>query len=169
MVLAAGIDLGVQGALCVIDTDTRRIVSLWDMPTYQKKRGKGMRSLIDAHKLCHYIQTFADIGVVLVTIEEPGFRQGQKGSGTVGFGAGLVVMGVIAADPPIRYEMAAPSAWKASLRLTGPKSYSVRRAQEIWPAQENWFVGPMGGGLDGRAEAALICEYGIGRHLGLRR
>lgn len=169
MILSAGIDLGLDGAMAVEDIDSRRLTHLWDMPTFKKKKGRGERRVVDAPPLFRMLQTFADIGVVLVTIEEPGWRQGQQGAGTVGYGAGLVIMGCVATDPPLRYEMAAPSAWKASMRLSSLKSHAVRRAQEVFPAQSNWFIGPNGGMLDGRAEAALICEYGIGRHLGIRR
>ncbi len=169
MTLAAGIDLGINGALAVVECETRRLTHLWDMPTFEKKRGRGIRHVIDAERLRQYLQCFADIGVQLVTIEEPGYRQGQKGSGTVGYGAGLVVMGVISADPPMRIEMVAANAWKAAMRLSGPKSYSMRRAREVFPGQATWFAGPRGGEMDGRAEAALIAEYGIGRHLGIRR
>lgn len=169
MTLAAGVDLGLDGALAVVECETRRLMHLWDMPTLVKKRGKGERRVIDIIQLRNFLQCFANIGVLLVTIEEPGFRQGQKGSGTVGFGAGLVVMGVVAADPPMRYEMASPGAWKSSLRLAGPKSYSTQRAREVFPQAAASFSGPRGGEKDGRAEAALICEYGISRFLGIRR
>lgn len=169
MTLAAGIDLGLDGAIAIVDAETRQVTHLWDMPTFTKKKGRGMRRVMDAPRLHTYIQALANMGVLLITVEEPGWRQGQAGAGTVGWGAGLTVAFCIAADPPVRYEMAAPSVWKASLRLTGPKLASVRRAQEVFPSQAAWFTGPNGGSLDGRAEAALICEYGINRHLGIRR
>jgi hypothetical protein len=167
MTLACGIDLGIDGALAVVDCEARRLTHLWDMPVYEKKRGKGMRRVIDPRKLYEYIQTLVDIGTVLFTIEEPGYRGGQMGSGTVGWGAGLVVMAVVSCGG--RYEMAAPNAWKANLRVHGPKSVSTRRAKEIFPVSATWFQGPRGGEKDGRAEAALIAEYGIVRHLGIRR
>lgn len=169
MTLCAGIDLGKHGALAVVESSGRRLWHLWDMPTFEKRQGKGTRTVIDPQKLQGYIQGLANIGVKLVTIEAPWFKGGQQGQGAIGWGAGLVVMACIAADPPIRYEMAAANAWKSSLKVSGPKSYSIRRAQELFPANKSWFEGPRGGAMDGRAEAALICEYGIRRHLGEQR
>lgn len=169
MTFVAGIDLGLDGALSVIEAETRKLWLVWDMPTFTTKRGRGERRVIDARELARYFQAFADMGVSLIAIEEPGYRQGQVGAGTVGLGAGLTIMGAIMADPPMRYEMVSPNAWKSTMKLTANKRYSVRMAEAMWPAQASWFKGPNGGALDGRAESALLAEYGIRRFLGLRR
>lgn len=163
--LAAGIDLGLDGALAVVEAETRKLTHLWDMPTLTIRRGKGERRAIDIRGLSQFLQTFADIGVTLVAIEEPGYRQGQRGSGTVGFGAGLTVMGCVMADPPMRYEIVSANAWKSSMKLTSNKAYSIRMAETMWPVQASWFHGPKGAALDGRAEAALLAEFGIRRFL----
>jgi hypothetical protein len=161
-----GIDLGLHGAIVAIEAEPATILFAWDMPTWKSEVGKKLRDKIDPHELFTSIQSLADIGTALVVIEEPGFRRGQRGGGTVGIGAGFVVMACVACS--LRYEIVNPGGWKASMKMPRDKKAAPKRATELFPASAHLFRGARGGALDGRADAAVIAKFGAARFLGIR-
>lgn len=167
MTIVSGVDPGLDGAISAVDLLAQRVLWVEDMPTLIKAVGKKERRTIDLHRLQQYLQALADIGCELVTLEEPGYRRGQKGGGTVGFGYGLLLMGCFMVDPALRTETAGSGGWKASMKVTSNKETSMRRVGGLFPDQAGLFYGPKKGPKDGRAEAVLIGLYGAQRHLGI--
>ncbi len=165
MTIVSGVDPGLDGAISAVDLSAQRVLWVHDMPTLTKAVGKKERRTIDLETLRVYLQTLADIGCELVTLEEPGYRRGQKGGGTIGFGYGLLLMGCFMVDPPLRTETAGSGGWKASMKVTANKETSMRRVSGIFPDQAGLFYGPLGGKKDGRAESVLIGLYGAQKWL----
>lgn len=168
MTLVAGVDLGLSGAIAGVEAEERRLLFVWDMPTYEVKVGKKLRGRIDLHKLLECMQTLADLGCALAAVEQPGYRKGNMGAGTVGYGFGLVHMALFATQPPIRTEIIASGAWKAALRVPAAKEGAVQRATAIFPNEARKFYGSRGGIQDGRAEAAMLALFGAQRFLNIR-
>ncbi len=168
MTIVAGIDLGLDGAIAAINAEERKILWIADMPTLEIAVGKRARRSIDVHRLLNLIQSLSDTGCELAVVEQPGYRPGQKGAGTVGVGYGLVIMGCFAVDPVVRTEVVNPAAWKASMKLPAAKAAAVKRAVTLFPASAHLFYGPKNGPLDGRAESALLGLFGCQRFLGIR-
>ena len=63
----------------------------------------------------------------------------------------------------LRCRRVTPAVWKRNLGLSKDKGASRRLACELWPAQSAMFARVKD---DGRAEAALIAEYGRRQELG---
>jgi hypothetical protein len=166
--IVAGIDLGLSGAITAIHAEERRILWIEDMPTLEIAVGRKARRSIDVHRLLNLIQSLSDTGCELAVVEQPGYRPGQKGAGTVGQGFGMVLMGCFAVDPVVRTEIVSPAGWKASLRVPAAKAAAVKRAVALFPASAHLFYGPKNGPLDGRAESALLGLFGCQRFLGIR-
>jgi hypothetical protein len=165
--IVSGVDPGLDGAISAVDLQAQRVLWVEDMPTLTKSVGKKNRRTIDLHRLRLCLQTLADIGCELVTLEEPGYRQGQKGAGTVGQGYGLLLMGCFMVDPALRTETAGSGGWKASMKVSSNKETSMRRVGGLFPEQASLFYGPLGGAKDGRAEAVLMALYGAQKWLGI--
>lgn len=168
--LVAGIDLGKLGAIGVVNTDDMTVHAVWAMPLIPTMTGaKKNRTEIDVRPLFQMLQTLADIGVVLVTCEAPGYRPGQSGAGTVGLGWGYIRMGCHVTDPGLRLEKVQANAWKAGMKVPTVKDAATKYAANMFPAAQGQFYGPRGGVLDGKAEAVLIAVFGARRFLGIRK
>lgn len=167
MTIVSGVDPGLDGAISAVDLLTQRVLWVDDMPTLERKVGKKNRREIDLHRLRLILQTLTDIGCELVTLEEPGYRQGQVGAGKVGLGYGMLLMGCFMTDPALRTETASASGWKASMKVSADKKTSMRRVGGLFPEQASLFYGPLGGKKDGRAEAVLMALYGAQKWLGI--
>jgi len=166
--IVAGIDLGLHGAITAINAEERRILWIEDMPTLEVVVGRKTRRSIDVHRLLNLLQSLSDTGCVLAVVEQPGYRPGQMGAGTVGQGFGMILMGCFAVDPAVRTEVVSASGWKASLKIPAAKAAAVKRAVALFPASAHLFYGPKNGPLDGRAESALLGLFGAQRYLGIR-
>ena len=71
----------------------------------------------------------------------------------LGYGALLGALGAL----HIRTHHVTPNMWKKAYRLNADKNASRQRASELWPSDANRFQRVKD---DGRAEAALIANYG---------
>lgn len=157
-----GIDPGLQGAIAALYPSGQ--LAIYDTPTTVVKGSKrgylvgDMRSALEA--ACG--GSPAATGDVFAVVEEPSaapglnsFRSGLAQGTGVGLWQGLLVgLGV-------PYELVLPQKWKRPLGLIGQdKGGSVALAQRLFPALAGEFRGPRGGAKDGRAEAALLAEWG---------
>src|SRR5688572_22190212 len=95
--LVLGIDPGANGAFVVVDSETRRIVSVRNMPTWHQLVGKTNRKRIDAIELAAMLETYAIMGVDFICMEAVGGRGKQPGSAgfVFGYGVGMVYMAAI--------------------------------------------------------------------------
>lgn len=149
-----GIDPGGRGALALLQDG--RLSDVMDMPVFEVSRGKGVKRELDVHGLVFLMRTWAPD---VVWFEQVGGMEGDSPSSAFNFGriagaAEAIVKGMSGA----RFEFVAPHVWKKAMKLTGKgKDDSRARACALWPGMAQHFRRKMD---DGRAEAALLAEYG---------
>lgn len=163
--LILGIDPGAQGAFVVVDSDTRRIVSVRNMPIWHQLVGKTNRKRVDAIELAQMVETYKLMGVDFVCMEAVGGRGKQPGSAgfVFGYGVGLVYMALVMVQLPI--DTIPPHTWKAFMRVPGKgkaeDSAIIQRANELFPNDREKFQGPKGGKQVDVAEAAMLALFAI--------
>lgn len=161
--LIMGVDPGLNGAICVMDTRDLSIVDMIPMPITRvasKSKSSGFIHHIDSHKIASEIDAYAPFTAMAI-IEEPHAMPGQGLSSTFRFGKFCgQVQGVIAGHyiPTIP---ANPSVWKSALGLSWSKDLSFKAAKHYFPKYE--WLWPLKKD-DGKCEAALLCIYAH-RHL----
>ena len=105
--------------------------------------------------LADALEDVTDLAVAWV--EDVHSMPGQGVASTFKFGRSVgVVEGALSAlGIPIRW--VSPAKWKKAMGLPADKGAARRRAIELWPDHAHLFARVKD---DGRAEAALIAEYG---------
>lgn len=156
--IVAGIDPGKTGALAIIYPDGN--VHFFDVPLIDIK-GKSVPAWSEWNKTWCSALDFA--GVDLVTIEEVtagqnGIKQGVQSMFNFGRALGFahgIAMG-ITPRPVVR--TVPPSVWKPKYGLThAGKGASREKCRTLYPKSEPFLTRVKD---DGRAEAALIADYG---------
>lgn len=149
-----GIDPGLSGAIAW--RDGAGIEDIADMPTFQITRNAKNKRDIDAAGLVEIMEKAAGHGAHAF-IEQVGAMPGQGSSSMFAFGKGFgIVIGVVAAlHIPVTF--VPPQTWKKALGVPAGKDGARARASQLLPdAAHYWPLVKH----DGRAEAALIAEYG---------
>lgn len=147
-----GIDPGAKGAI-VLFGDTLAILAIWDMPTVMVK-GKVR---VDAAAVGHILREAAPDEAFM---ERVGAMPGQGVASMFAFGmaTGIVLGALAALEIPVT--LLTPTEWKGALRVPKDKGAARARASQLLPSYaDRWPMNKH----DGRAEAALIGLYGIGR------
>lgn len=152
-----GIDPGAQGAFALMDMDGA-LHGVTDMPLRQERVGRKLRDRVDALATVKLLAAMFP-HIRLIGIEQVGPSVSPSGSFSFGRALGIVEGALAAEFPDVKPEYVAPQKWKAYYGLKADKAEAVRVARQLFPGQADWFVGPRGGLLDGRAEAALIARY----------
>jgi len=154
-----GIDPGLTGALCALDADGR-ILSLVDTPTLQvgTKREYDLAQMArTVHSLCSG-QFLNPIEFrVALELTGPMPRQGVVSMWRMGFGVGVWEGLLAALSLPV--ERVRPQRWQGVMLdgLPRGKDAARYRAQSLWPDHAERFSLKK---HDGRADAALIAEWG---------
>lgn len=142
--MIVGVDPGRNGAIAVLDTDSRRVIC-HDMPS----------TTLGLHDLIASLPSIKHAAV-----ERPFYpaHVGTKSVATMAFNYG-VLLGALAwrSIPVIEV---APARWKKSLNLSSSKAASREQASRIFPDDAHQWKRVRD---DGRAEAALIAWWGIGK------
>jgi crossover junction endodeoxyribonuclease RuvC len=153
MKLVLGIDIGLSGALALLDNDGT-LLSVEDMPCL--KDGPAGRRAVNAPLLAQIVfASHADHAFV----ESVNARPGEGPTGAFAFGrARGVIEGVLAAAG-LPCGFLTPSTWKRAVGLTlaskdAARSEVIRR----YPAKSDLFKHKCD---DGRAEAVLIAIAGL--------
>lgn len=172
MTLVGAIDPGSNGAAAIYDTETRRLVSVEDLPFWFQSVGKKKRQRLDPIGLVELFDMFKFLGVDLVILEAVGGRPRQSAAAGFVFGytVGLVYMACITRKIPI--ETVPPQHWKKMMKVPGKKGAGDKaakkqadadiknRVQEIFPDQQEMFYTPRGAYRMDRADAALLAKFG---------
>ncbi|MEE9366953.1 MAG: hypothetical protein V3W44_09725 [Dehalococcoidales bacterium] len=151
-----GIDPGLRGAAVAI-TDSGSLIDYLDTPTYG-----GKYCLEDLYGGLEWLITRELMfGPPTAYIERQGTRPRQscQSAFTTGYGYGLWIMALAALE--VSTVQMQPATWCKVMRPGGlrkGKASSITNAQRLFPSLE--LAGPKGGAKDGRADAALIAEYG---------
>lgn len=159
-----GIDPGGNGAFCVFNDETKRIVTVEDMPIWHQAVGKRKRKRIDAIRLAEMFDTYEMMGVELVVMEAVGGRTGQGAAAgfVFGYGVGMIYMACLYSK--LILETIPPASWKKIMNVPGKTkaddSAIIARADELFPHDREWFRGERGGKKVDRAEAAMLAKFG---------
>jgi hypothetical protein len=150
----AGVDPGLNGAICVIAGNGE--LEVYDMPTL----GDGKRT-IDPHGLAGIF----GIGIAHAFIEQVASmpRDGHVGAFKFGTTFGHTIQA--AASAGVAYTLVTPVKWKRAMGLTASKTDAVARASQLMPDHARRWMVARGyctkAQAEGRAEAALIAFYGL--------
>ena len=149
----AGIDPGGSGALALLNGAA--LVAVTDMPVFTVSRGKGVKRELDVHGLAEILRAWAPD---YVWFEQVGGMAGDAPSSAFNFGRIAGAAEALAKASGARFDFVAPHVWKKDMGLIGKtKDDSRVMATNMWPAAAGEFRRKMD---EGRAEAALIAEYG---------
>jgi hypothetical protein len=150
--LILGIDSGKRGDLALINLLTGDLVAIHDIPVLQLKNKKE----IDTYRLAQLIDEQA-AHITEAWIERVWSRPHEGSVQAFDFGQvyGLLC-GVVAANF-IPLKMVLPGVWKRAAGVTGDKDESRKAASLRWPKETGRWPNKA---HHGRAEAALIADYG---------
>lgn len=138
-----GIDPGNKGALAFIDSETKKVIKTYKMPTSYI----GAKQNVDPERLAEIIRTHKpDVGVIEDVFSRP--RDGRVGVFTFGQGKGILI-GVLAALGVPR-AFVAPAKWKRDLKVTSDKQSSRILARTLYPEPTDLTS------TEGKCEAILI-------------
>lgn len=146
--LILGADPGKRGALALVDLDGH-LLDVIDMPDATGSAlGAHIRDFLEDHGP-HHVQT--------AWVEKVHAMPKQGVTSTFTFGAGYgALLGALGALR-IPVELRTPNVWKKAMRCTADKGSSRQAAAQLWPDHARLFARVKD---DGRAEAALVAEYG---------
>lgn len=150
--IVAGIDPGKGGAMSINFPDGAILV--YDVPLVEKNK-KTVPAWSEWKRTWRYALEFA--GPDLVVIEDVSARPGQGVTSMFSFGRTLgFVHGLIPIDT--RIEFVSPAVWKPKMGLANAgKGLAREKARTMFPRYACHYARVKD---DGRAEAALIAEYG---------
>jgi crossover junction endodeoxyribonuclease RuvC len=147
-----GIDPGLSGAIAFYCPEAD-LLEVHDMPVHDVKGKKH----IDLYQLGMLFDSMRNVTSKAI-IEDPNAmpKQGVTSSFRFGFACG-VAQGVVAANI-IPMDLVKPRVWKNRMNVPADKDGARQKASQrlpkhakLWPLKKH----------DGRAEAALLCLYGL--------
>jgi crossover junction endodeoxyribonuclease RuvC len=154
MTAILGIDIGVQGAIAILNV-SGALIEVHEMPVLHD--GPAVRRGINAPLLAPII---FKSGATLAYVEHVSARPGEGAVGAFAFGRSRgVVEGVLAAAG-LPCQFITPPCWKRAIGLPPGRDKDASRAEAIrrWPTQAGLFKLKKS---DGLAEAALIAVAGM--------
>lgn len=173
MGIFVGIDPGISGAICVINSDTRD-VRFFDTPTVTVKSGKTFKNQMDPHAASLILQAFSDEGGILVTIEKvapmPSFNRTKDGvveerrtmgaTSAFNFGMGFGMWIGICAASLLPYQLVHPATWKSRCMpgMSKEKDSSRVRAMQLYPQTAKDLLRKKD---HARGDALLLAHFGI--------
>jgi crossover junction endodeoxyribonuclease RuvC len=148
-----GIDIGVTGAIAILD-QVGGLLSVHDTPVLDD--GPAGRRAINAALLASIVSRSH---AVHAYVEHVGARPGEGAVGAFAFGRCRGVIEGVLAAVGIPCTFLTPPAWKRTVGLTfASKDSSRSAAVRRWPTHAEFFKRKRD---DGRAEAALIAIAGL--------
>ncbi len=139
-----GIDPGVSGAIATFDTIERRVAVI-DMPDTTVALNEAIQALPP---------------IALCILEKPYYNKaiGTTNAARIGTAYGKILGALAWCGVPVLE--VTPSTWKAALNLSTSKAASREKASQIFPDDAYQWARVKD---DGRAEAALLAWYGLGK------
>ncbi len=147
-----GVDPGAYGAVALLEGG--RLLDVADMPILKIKRGKGEKAEVDGYSLAALLR---GLSVDVAYVEQVGGMTGQSASAAFNFGRAAGAVEYTLKALGVRVELVAPQTWKRNLKINPGKDGSRAAAMRLWPDKAELFKRVKD---DGRAESALIAEYG---------
>lgn len=155
-----GFDPGVQGALALVDSDTRNVVRVWDIPTRVRVINRKNRTQIDPVDLLSLVSEAVMLGANFAAIEElmAPLKDGGASLQTSGRGHGYLIMACVAHKLP--YERVPALTWKNAIKPGKTDESILLRARQLFPGCDRLWYSERGAIRDGRCEAAMIGLWG---------
>jgi len=146
-----GIDPGAGGAIVSYNKDE---LLVYDMPTFQIKKGKNLRTRIDTRGV---LKILRDEKPDHVFVEQVSAQPGNGAAHAFSYGWACCAIDACLIALDIPYTYVASQTWKKKLSCPKEKDGARLRASQLFPAfSHNWDRKKD----DGRAEAAMIALYG---------
>jgi len=152
--LVLGIDPGLSGAVAFLNGE--QLLNVDDLPLVEVQHGKGSRKELSP-ALLHDMLVHTDIRIGKAIVEHVGASPQMGSVSAFRFGENFGAILAVLACCGIRTELVRPQTWKKSMGLGADKALSRSMAIKLWPMQSDYFARVRD---DGRAEAALLAEYG---------
>ena len=153
-----GMDPGIKGAVALVDGHGG-LHEVFDMPTrVAGKRSNGKdKETVDCNRLASIINDWNNADPCYAVIERVQASPGAGGVSMFSFGEGYGKLQGVCAGLAIESVLATPQSWKKHYELTKDKGEARALATTLWPEFSDTFRLVK---HDGRAEAALIANYG---------
>jgi crossover junction endodeoxyribonuclease RuvC len=155
--IVLGVDIGLTGAVAVLDSESGALVAVWDMPAL--KAGAAGRREINAVLLFDLI---THCGATQAFVELVSARPGEGVSSSFSFGRSRGVVEACLASRGIPCQMITPASWRRIIGIPPKASKDFSRSEAIkrWPAKADLFKRKLD---NGRSDAALIAIAGLMR------
>lgn len=147
----------MSGAVAIL-TQRGDLVHVFDMPAVEILIGRKVKRRVSAEMLAAELALYADQGA-RAWVEQVGAMPGQGVTSMFAFGEAFGLARGVLAGLRIPTYTVTPATWKKSLSINSGKDGSRAKAAQFWPSHAGEFKRVKD---DGRAEAALIAEYGRG-------
>lgn len=155
MSFVIGIDPGASGAVAILQKNGK-LVQVFDTPTVEVKVGGKLKRRISPQMLVAELKLYTDQGATAY-IEHVSAMPGQGVSSMFAFGESFGIARGVMAGLQVPTYTVPPAVWKRALQLNAGKDGSRAKAAQLWPEAAGEFKRVKD---DGRAEAALIAEWG---------
>ncbi|WP_067518586.1 hypothetical protein [Endozoicomonas ascidiicola] len=152
MSIIIGIDPGLKGGIAVLESDSKKIIRLDDMPVSPD----GKKQKVNGYGLLKIFGGFTRDTVEMVYLERVGARPGQGVVSMFSFGRsyGAVEATVSLLGLPLTY--VTPQSWKRRAGLVGAEKDASRgKVLDLYPDADVARKKD-----NGRADAVLIARYG---------
>lgn len=151
--IVAGVDPGLSGAVALLDGPN--LLAVFDLPTIDKPHKNGTRAELSPALLQDELIGDVKVGVAFIEQVTASPQMGTVSAFRFGecFGQICAVFQCLG----IRTELVRPQTWKKAMGLGADKALSRATAIKLWPMQSEYFARVKD---DGRAEAALLAEFG---------
>lgn len=147
-----GIDPGKSGAVAMVDG--LQLLGVFDMPTVKLNKGTELCGYSLNGLLAEMLHDHGPVDFAVIEKVHTTPQMGVTSAGSFMESYGMSKMAIIARG--IRLEYVSPQKWKSALGLNADKSASLALARAKWPDSDSFKLKKH----EGRAEAALIAEFG---------
>lgn len=153
-----GIDPGIEGAIAIMNSSNGEIIAIEDMPLIQTIVNKRNKNKVDAIGVARiFARNLPNRTLVKnVLIEQVSARPGEGVTSSFSFGRSLGILEGVCAGLELPVSLVAPVTWKRRMRVPADKDEARAMAARCFPKHANLFKRKKD---DGRAEAALMCQY----------
>jgi crossover junction endodeoxyribonuclease RuvC len=157
--IVIGVDPGLGGAIAAVTQ--HRLLDVDDMPTEDMGGKATVKRRVSCSLLATLLRDYrARYGGEewLVVMERVSAGSGQGVASAFSFGDSYGAVRGVVQTMRMRMELVTPSQWKQSLKVPKDKNVARTIASTRWPESAAHFARKKD---DGRAEAALIAQYGL--------
>lgn len=159
--IVLGVDPGISGALALVDITRKQVIRLWDMPTEDKRHGKGrmvdpigLKDLIEDIALLPSVAHNTSIFAIIERVQANP-SQGVTSMFSFGYAAGMAHGCLVSADIPV--DFVTPQKWKKQACFIGKDKDAPRQAAiKRWPYLKDDLKRKRD---QGRADAIYIALY----------